>query len=99
MCSAIGPSGPQRRRQDKSQLVLPNHITGAVLDARFRPGIGQALETEGCFVKVRGLLGVAHVKLDVVGPLQAGENQLRGGEGFCGAAMVVSIKRSLFPNR
>src|SRR5207245_4160699 len=55
-----------RRGQSKRDLVLPHHITGAISHAGFRSAIGYRLKTERALVKMRRLLGVTDVKLDVI---------------------------------
>ena len=57
---------PNRRGQNKRDLVLPNHIAGALSHAGFRSAVGYRLKTERALVKMRRLLGVADVKLDVI---------------------------------
>src|SRR5207249_8553839 len=46
--------------------VLTNHIAGALSNAGFRSAVGYRLKTERALVKMRRLLGVADVKLDVI---------------------------------
>ena len=71
----------QRRGQHKGQLVLPNDVADAIFQARFRPGISKALETERGLVKMRGLLGISDVELNVIGSLQ-GKKIAFGQRGF-----------------
>src|SRR5205809_7966295 len=47
---------PKRRRQNKRDLVLPGHITGAISHTGFRSAVGQRLKTERALIKVRRLL-------------------------------------------
>src|SRR5689334_8300822 len=63
-------TGSQWRRQQKGQFVLANRITYLLFRAGLRPRIGQALKAKDGLVKVRGLLGVTHVKLNVISALQ-----------------------------
>ena len=60
---------PQRRGQDKGQLVLTDRIARPILHSRFRSWIGKALKTKRGLIKMRRLLGVTDVKLDVIGAL------------------------------
>ena len=50
----------------KRSLFCCEHVADAVLYARFGAGVGDLLEAERRHVVVRGLFGVADVKLDVV---------------------------------
>src|SRR5437867_867958 len=68
---------PNRRGQNKRDLVLPNHITGAISHARFRSAIGHRLKTQRALVKMRRLLGVTDVKLDVICAFERQEIFLR----------------------
>src|SRR5438067_8804513 len=56
--------------QDKRDLVLPDRVTGAISHAGFWSAVGQWLKTERALIKMRRLLGVAHVKLDVICPFK-----------------------------
>src|SRR5690242_5464649 len=56
--------------QNERQLVLTDRITRAILDSGLRPGVGQTLETKNAFVKMRRLLGVADVKLNMIRALE-----------------------------
>ena len=61
---------PNRRGQNKRDLVLPHHITGAISHAGFRSAVGHRLKTERALVKMRRLLGVTDVKFDVICTLE-----------------------------
>src|SRR5262249_4411337 len=61
---------PKRRGRNKRDLVLPHHITGAISDASLRSAVGHGLKTERALVKMRRLLGVTDVKLDVICPFK-----------------------------
>src|SRR6266478_6166586 len=61
---------PKRRRQNKRDLVLPDHITGAIPHAGFRSTIGQRLKTERALIKVGRLFGVTDMKFDVICALE-----------------------------
>src|SRR6266496_3485673 len=61
---------PNRRRQNKRDLVLSNHITGALPHTGFRSAVRHRLKTERALIKMRRLLGVTDVKLDVIRPFQ-----------------------------
>src|SRR5438876_6062844 len=67
-----------RSGQDERQGVLTNRVTGFFFRSCFRPGISEALKTEGCLVIVRRLFGVAHIKLDVIGALEREKIFFRG---------------------
>jgi hypothetical protein len=58
----------KRCGQNKRNLVLPNHVAGALSDPGFRSAVSHRLKTERALIKMRRLLGVAHVKLDVICP-------------------------------
>src|SRR5439155_26512730 len=55
-----------RRGQNKRDLVLPDQIAGTLSHAGFRSAVGHRLKTQRALVKVRRLLGVTGVKLDVI---------------------------------
>src|SRR5262245_49234509 len=61
---------PHRRGQHKRDLVLPNRITRPISRAGLRPRVCEALKSKGCFVKMRRLLGIADIKLDVIGSVE-----------------------------
>jgi hypothetical protein len=61
---------PKRCGQDKRDLVLPDGVAGAVSHTGFRPAIRQRLKPERALIEMRRLLGVAHVKLDVICPFE-----------------------------
>src|SRR5262245_25440974 len=61
---------PKRCGQNKRDLVLPNHIAGALPHTGFGSAIGDRLKTERALIKMRRLLGITDVKLDVIGPFQ-----------------------------
>ncbi len=68
LCDGI--STAQRGRQHKADLALLHHIGGAIPLAGLGARIGHQGHAEGSAVKVGGLTGIAHVELDVIGPLE-----------------------------
>src|SRR5207249_9464147 len=64
---------PKWRCQNKRDLVLPDYVTGAFSHASFRSAIGHRLKTERALIKMRRLLGVTDVKLDVICALKRQE--------------------------
>jgi hypothetical protein len=54
--------------QDKRDLVLSDRVTGAISHAGFGSAIGHRLKTERALIKMRRLLGVTDIKLDVICP-------------------------------
>src|SRR5438105_3377194 len=70
---SYGVVRPDWRRQNKGKFVLSKDITCSIFHSRFRPGISKALKAKNGFVKMRGLLGVSYVKLDVIGSLKREE--------------------------
>src|SRR5262245_13611853 len=56
----------KRCGQDKRDLILPDHVAGALAHAGLRSAVGYRLKTERALIKMRRLLGVADVKLDVI---------------------------------
>src|SRR6266481_5028791 len=73
---------PNRRGQNKRDLVLPHGITGAISHARFRSAVGHGLKTKRALVKMRRLLGVTDVKFDVICPFQRQKIFLRRRGAF-----------------
>src|SRR6185295_12907932 len=63
----------QRCGQNKRDLVLPNHVAGALSHTGFRSAVGHRLKTERALIKMRRLLGVTDVKLDVICPFKRQE--------------------------
>src|SRR5437867_6301878 len=63
----------QRRAQNKRDLILLHYVTGAFSHASFRSAIGHRLKTERALIKMRRLLGVTDVKLDVICALKRQE--------------------------
>ncbi len=61
------------RGEHQADLVLLQHVAGAVLHARLQAGIGHALEAPRALVVVGALLGVAHVQFHVVRAQQGQE--------------------------
>jgi hypothetical protein len=59
-----------RSCQNKRQFVLANRVARTILRSRFRAGIGEALKSESCLVKVRRLFGVADIKFNIIGAMQ-----------------------------
>src|SRR4029077_7760463 len=57
---------PNRCGQDERDLVLPDHVAGAVSHPGFRSTVRRRLKTKRALVKMRRLLGVTDVKLDVI---------------------------------
>jgi hypothetical protein len=60
----------QGRGEHQADLALLHHVRFAVFETRSQAGVGQRLEAECGFVEVGGLLGVAHVKFNVIGTVQ-----------------------------
>src|SRR5215475_12846519 len=60
----------KRCGQNKRDLILPNHIADALPHAGFGSAIRHWLKTEGALIKMRSLLGVTDVKLDVICPFK-----------------------------
>ena len=60
----------KRCGQDKRDLVLPDHVAGALSHPGLGSAIGQRLKTERALIKMRRLLGVADVKFYVISALQ-----------------------------
>ena len=65
-----GALGGERRGEHQPDVALLEHVGGAVAHPRLRPRVGHDVEAEGAAVEVRGLAGVAHPELDVVGAEQ-----------------------------
>ncbi len=86
----------KRCGQDKRDLVLPNHVAGALSHPGFGSAVGHRLKTERALIKMRRLLGVTDVKFDVICALQAAKNLPALPELFLvfGAAIVVGIMTS-----
>ncbi len=61
---------PQRGGKNEGELVLSNDVARSIFRSRFRSRIGEALKTERCLVKMRRLLGIADIELDVIGALE-----------------------------
>src|SRR5215470_3117239 len=61
---------PHRRGQHKRDLVLPDRVARPISHAGLRPRVCEALKSKGRFVKMCRLLGVADIKLDVIGTVQ-----------------------------
>src|SRR5437764_195061 len=76
--------------QDEADLVLHEHVAGAVASAGFGAAIGGELEAEGGAVEMRGLTRVAYVKLDMIGAIQRKEILLNGG------GMLQHLRHSIF---
>src|SRR4030095_8287704 len=57
---------PKRCSQNECDLVLPDHIAGALSHTGFRSAISHRLKTERTLIKMRRLLGVTDVKFDVI---------------------------------
>src|SRR5437867_12413983 len=72
----------QRRAQNKRDLILLHHVTGAFSHAGFRSAIGHWLKTERALIKMRRLLGVPDVKLDVICPFERQKIFLRRWGSF-----------------
>src|SRR5262249_30064524 len=60
----------KRCGQNKRDLILPDYIAGALSHAGFGSAIGHRLKTERALIKMRRLLGVTDVKLDVICPFK-----------------------------
>src|SRR5262249_35020452 len=60
----------KRCGQNKPDLVLLDHITGALSHSGLRSAVRDGLKTERALVKMRCLLGVADVKFDVICPFK-----------------------------
>ena len=52
---------------DKRDFSLPDNIAGAVFQSGFKPGISQWLKAEGTLIIVCSLLGIAHIKFNIIG--------------------------------
>src|SRR5947208_887595 len=63
----------KRCGQDKRDLILPDHVAGALSHPGFRSAIGHGLKTERALIKMRRLLGVTHVKFNVISALKRQE--------------------------
>ena len=57
------------RGQHQAYFVLHQHVRLAVFDARFEACIRQRLEAKGRLVIVGRLLGIAYIKLHIVGAI------------------------------
>ena len=68
--------------RDKRDLILPHHVTGALSHPGFGSAIGHRLKTERALIKMRRLLGVTDVKLDVIRALPAAKNLPVSPESF-----------------
>src|ERR671918_2046865 len=70
--------------QHKRDLVLADGVAGAISHTGFRPAISQRLKTERALIEMRRLLGVAHIKLDMIRPFERKKIflHLRGPFGF-----------------
>ena len=74
-----------RRGQDEADLILLEEIGGPVSGPGFRPPVGHQLKAEGRPVIVARLLGIPHVKLDVIRPVDwEGIGDGLGGSGGAG---------------
>ena len=62
-----------RTRDHETNLVLLEHVTGAVAHARLRPRVRRPAKTERVLVVVGGLLRVSHPELDVVPAVEGHE--------------------------
>jgi hypothetical protein len=58
----------KRCGQNKRDLVLPDDVTGALSHPGFRSAVSHRLKTERALIKMRRLLSVTDVKLDVICP-------------------------------
>ena len=56
--------------QNERDLVLPDHVAGALSHAGFRPAVGHRLETERALIKMRRLLRITDVKFNVICALE-----------------------------
>lgn len=59
-----------RRGEDQPNVALLHNVGDPIADAGFWSGVGREREAKRAAIKVRGLLGVADVKLDIVDALQ-----------------------------
>ena len=62
--------GAQRRREDKRNLPLFQHVSGFVLDACFEPSVSDDVETERIAIEICRLLGVADEETHMVDAAQ-----------------------------
>ncbi len=67
---ADGMIGRKRRGQNETDFFLLQNVAGAIAHAGFRTAVSRQFHAEAGPVIVRGLTGVADVKLDVVGSVQ-----------------------------
>ena len=81
----------KRCGQDKRDLVLPDHVAGALSHAGFGSAIGHGLKTERALIKMRRLLGVTDVKLDVISALRAAKNLPASPESFSFLEQQLSL--------
>src|SRR5438046_485750 len=61
---------PNWRGQDKRDLILANDVAGAISHTGFRSTVGHRLKTQRALIKMRRLLGVTDIKLDVICPFE-----------------------------
>jgi hypothetical protein len=61
--------GAQRGGEDEPDLLLLEHVAGAVPRPRLRSAVGDELVAEGSLVVVRCLLRVADPELDEIRPV------------------------------
>src|SRR6516165_7184434 len=60
----------KRCGQNERNLVLPNHVTGALSHASLGSAVGYWLKTERALIKMRRLLGVTDIKFNVICPFK-----------------------------
>src|SRR5579862_7070901 len=73
--------GRERRSQHEANLILLEQIGSLAAHAGFGTAVGGELHTESRAVEMRGLLGVADVKFDIVGSIE-GQKILDGWSGL-----------------
>jgi hypothetical protein len=86
--------GCQGGGEEQSNLVLLQEIAGSITGSGLGAAVCQELEPECCTIVVAGLLGVADIELDEVGPIDregVGGLCLGGsGTGLHGASAIQS---------
>ena len=70
MCSAMGPRAASGVVNTKRILSCCTHIGSAVARAGLRAAISHQLHAERGAIIISGLLGVADIKLDIIGAVQ-----------------------------
>ena len=81
--------GIERRGQDKANLILFEDVGNAAASAGFRAAIRGERHAESATVKIRRLLGVAYIKLQVIDALQG--KKIGGGAGWISREAVAYI--------